>query len=290
MLGDTQQSSPQSPKDPVVGRLAPSPTGALHLGNARSFLLAWMFAAVAGSSTHRTYTCRGSSRAPWSRFRGPEMARNGLGRRAPKHGRLEGSNYVQSAGVYEEALQELIKDERVYPCICSRKTLPCNSPPSRPRATVPGTCRERWRTLIMPRHTSPSASLAGGLRSFLDAQSFEDQHCGLQNSSLSSGRDFVVAQGFNKVGYQLAVCIDDHRKASPMFYVATIFSRALTDNWPSTNTWAGHPKFWALATDTGRRRQALSKRHGDGKSQPCVESVVRPRESVALSPTLGWTV
>lgn len=27
---------------PVVGRLAPSPTGALHLGNARSFLLAWL--------------------------------------------------------------------------------------------------------------------------------------------------------------------------------------------------------------------------------------------------------
>ena len=26
----------------IVGRLAPSPTGALHLGNARSFLLAWL--------------------------------------------------------------------------------------------------------------------------------------------------------------------------------------------------------------------------------------------------------
>ncbi|HZN41323.1 MAG TPA: glutamate--tRNA ligase family protein, partial [Planctomycetota bacterium] len=25
-----------------VGRLAPSPTGALHLGNARTFLLAWL--------------------------------------------------------------------------------------------------------------------------------------------------------------------------------------------------------------------------------------------------------
>ena len=26
---------------PLVGRLAPSPTGRLHLGHARSFLLAW---------------------------------------------------------------------------------------------------------------------------------------------------------------------------------------------------------------------------------------------------------
>ncbi|MFQ5748369.1 MAG: glutamate--tRNA ligase family protein, partial [Planctomycetota bacterium] len=31
-----------------TGRLAPSPTGALHLGNARSFLLAWLDARARG--------------------------------------------------------------------------------------------------------------------------------------------------------------------------------------------------------------------------------------------------
>ena len=31
------------------GRLAPSPTGALHLGNARSFLLAWLQARKLGA-------------------------------------------------------------------------------------------------------------------------------------------------------------------------------------------------------------------------------------------------
>lgn len=30
-----------SAERPLVGRLAPSPTGLLHLGHARSFLLAW---------------------------------------------------------------------------------------------------------------------------------------------------------------------------------------------------------------------------------------------------------
>ena len=33
---------------PVVGRLAPSPTGGLHLGHARTFLLAWHLARKAG--------------------------------------------------------------------------------------------------------------------------------------------------------------------------------------------------------------------------------------------------
>ena len=32
----------ESTEPRVRGRLAPSPTGALHLGNARSFLLAWL--------------------------------------------------------------------------------------------------------------------------------------------------------------------------------------------------------------------------------------------------------
>ncbi|MHC5542729.1 glutamate--tRNA ligase family protein, partial [Singulisphaera rosea] len=31
-----------------VGRLAPSPTGGLHLGHARTFLLAWLAARVDG--------------------------------------------------------------------------------------------------------------------------------------------------------------------------------------------------------------------------------------------------
>lgn len=32
------------------GRLAPSPTGALHLGNARTFLVAWLRARCAGGA------------------------------------------------------------------------------------------------------------------------------------------------------------------------------------------------------------------------------------------------
>src|SRR5204862_7438995 len=36
--------------DPVRTRLAPSPTGALHVGNARTFLLTWLHARAAGES------------------------------------------------------------------------------------------------------------------------------------------------------------------------------------------------------------------------------------------------
>ena len=36
----------------LVGRLAPSPTGLLHVGNARSLLLAWLAARHVGGAIH----------------------------------------------------------------------------------------------------------------------------------------------------------------------------------------------------------------------------------------------
>src|SRR5262245_40123377 len=37
-----------APPRPITGRLAPSPTGGLHLGHARTFLVAWLSARRAG--------------------------------------------------------------------------------------------------------------------------------------------------------------------------------------------------------------------------------------------------
>src|SRR5262245_23797762 len=37
-------SRPDAPGHRTIGRLAPSPTGGLHLGNARTFLIAWLAA------------------------------------------------------------------------------------------------------------------------------------------------------------------------------------------------------------------------------------------------------
>src|ERR671939_2098652 len=39
---------PPDPLVPLVGRLAPSPTGAQHVGNARTYLLAWLSARARG--------------------------------------------------------------------------------------------------------------------------------------------------------------------------------------------------------------------------------------------------
>lgn len=118
----------QTPTDrPVVGRLAPSPTGAQHLGNARTCLLAWLSARSAGGRVVLRVEDIDSPRVkPWAIEQaivdlrwlgldwdeGPDVG----GRHAP---------YLQTQRIetYQHALQRLIESGQAYPCTCSRKDI-----------------------------------------------------------------------------------------------------------------------------------------------------------------------
>ena len=43
-MSDASATQSDTPNRPVRLRVAPSPTGALHLGNARTFLVTWLLA------------------------------------------------------------------------------------------------------------------------------------------------------------------------------------------------------------------------------------------------------
>ena len=70
----------------VVGRLAPSPTGGLHLGHARTFLIAWLAARRAGGRVILRIEDLDRSRvraeARCDGARGPPLAGTRLGRGA----------------------------------------------------------------------------------------------------------------------------------------------------------------------------------------------------------------
>ena len=96
-----------------VGRLAPSPTGALHLGNVRTFMIAWL---------------RARSRGGRVIFRMEDLDhpkdKPGAAAQAVEDLRWLGfdwdEEYVQSErkAIYRETLEAL--GDRVYPCVCSR--------------------------------------------------------------------------------------------------------------------------------------------------------------------------
>src|SRR5216683_262164 len=101
---------------PVVGRLAPSPTGAQHVGNARTYLIAWLSARSRGGRVVLRMEDIDSPRIK------PGAAEQALDDLRWLGLDWDGEPLVQTQRVpiYEAALRQLQRGERVYPCTCTR--------------------------------------------------------------------------------------------------------------------------------------------------------------------------
>jgi glutamyl-tRNA synthetase len=214
--------SVKTPSEPsgasVRGRLAPSPTGALHLGNARSFLLAWLSVRSRGGTLvlrmedldHPKVKPNAQAQAledlAWLGLDWDE----GPGRCGPH------APYRQSERVahYREALDKLREQGLAYPCTCSRAdVLAAQSAPHAedhgPR--YPGTCRGRHATYEDAQNALPEGRLpAWRFRTPEREVRFRDRFAGEQHDNVAdSAGDFVLARHPDGAGYQLAVVVDD---------------------------------------------------------------------------------
>ena len=129
------------------GRLAPSPTGALHLGNIRTFMIAWLRArSLGGEIVFRMEDLDHPKTKPGAEAQAMEDLR-WLGFDWDEGPDVGGpfAPYVQSRRreLYAEALARLVRDGRAYPCVCARRDV--ESAQSAPHAGEtlfdPGTCR-----------------------------------------------------------------------------------------------------------------------------------------------------
>ena len=124
-----------------VGRLAPSPTGALHLGNVRTFLIAWLRArSLGGKMVFRMEDLDHPKDKP------------GAAADAVRDLRWLGfdwdEEYVQSErkDLYRDALSSLVSRGLAYPCVCSRRDVEAaqSAPHEGEQLFYPGTCRDRF--------------------------------------------------------------------------------------------------------------------------------------------------
>jgi glutamyl/glutaminyl-tRNA synthetase len=211
-----QVSSDLSPcsNEGYRGRLAPSPTGLLHLGHARTF---WI-AAQRAIANRGTLILRNEDLDP-QRSR-PEFARamiedlRWLGidwSEGPDCGGPCGP-YSQSERrtFYLEAWRRLREGGFLYPCVCSRKDLAQsasapNDADDEPK--YPGTCRERKNL----GDVSDPAGVNWRFR-IPDGQAIEftDLNLGLQRYVTGGDfGDFLVWRRDDVPAYQLAVVVDD---------------------------------------------------------------------------------
>ena len=124
-----------------VGRYAPSPSGDLHVGNARTALLAWLWARSEGGRfllrIEDLDPDRSRPRSPSARWR--------ISRRSASTGTETPVRQSERGALYERALEQLAAAGLVYPCFCSRADVrAADGRPARPEGAraYPGTCRE----------------------------------------------------------------------------------------------------------------------------------------------------
>ncbi|MEG2171691.1 MAG: tRNA glutamyl-Q(34) synthetase GluQRS [Desulfovibrionaceae bacterium] len=202
---------------PPIGRLAPSPTGYLHLGNAWAFLLAWLAARAGdGSIMLRMEDIDPDRSRPhfaeailrdlhWLGLNwddGPDIG----GPHAP---------YVQSqrSEYYAAALHQLTGQGHTYPCYCTRKelrTLAAAPHVGDAGAPYPNTCRS-----LSP--AQRTAQEQAGRRATLRLRCPDEAHVdfidgiqGPQHMRLHDcGGDFALRRSDGVIAYQLAVVVDD---------------------------------------------------------------------------------
>jgi glutamyl-tRNA synthetase len=197
----------------VKGRLAPSPTGAQHLGNARTYLLAWLSARSQGGSVVLRIEDIDSPRVkPWATQQAIDDLR-WLGLDWDEGPDVGGANspYIQTqrSDSYSLAIAKLLELDRIYPCTCTRTDI--DAAASAPHESIDG-----------PRYSGHCANWHRGdplpepgtycwrYRTSDETLRIHDRVKGEQSINVAKQLgDFPVTRKTLEAAYQLAVVIDD---------------------------------------------------------------------------------
>ncbi|KQC09009.1 MAG: hypothetical protein APR62_03570 [Smithella sp. SDB] len=197
-------------------RFAPSPTGELHVGNARTALFNWMFARHHGGSFILRIEDTDESRSDITYQKNLLNDLDWLGLDWDEGPGKDGScgPYKQSERleIYKKHLQKLIDADLVYPCYCTEEEL-----------------EEERQTLIlskrMPRYMGKCRNLTAKERKKLEEDGrnpsyrfkvqpqvieFKDLIRGIMKFEGETIGDFIIVRSNGMPAYNFAVVIDDH--------------------------------------------------------------------------------
>ena len=280
----------------IRGRLAPSPTGALHLGNARTFLIAWLRARAANGKIilrmedldHPKVKPNAAAEAledlrwlglDWDE--GPDIG-----------GPFAPYTQTQRLDYYAAALETLREKNLVYPCVCSRKDVAEGQ--SAPHGSeeglfYPNTCREKFADFESAAQTFNDGRIPAWRFKVAPGSEvvFYDAFCGEQRQRVDEATgDFVIARHATGAGYMLAVVVDDAamqisevvrgNDLLPATPRQLLLYRALGLREP---VFAHVP---LVVAEDGRR---LAKRHGDTRLRAIREAGVPAEEVLGV---LAW--
>jgi glutamyl-tRNA synthetase len=299
----------------IVGRLAPSPTGSQHLGNARTLLLAWWLARSASGKLFLRIEDLDTPRIkPWAtgqaiedlKWLGIDWDDIRQGEDSLTSDSADEAYWIQSNRTqrYTEVLDRLKALEAVYPCTCTRSDIEASQ--SAPHELVPnnmgvaahldgvvypGTCSSRC-VRDAEKLDAKQQKYAWRFRLSSQSKHWKDQFAGIQelsNPQKTLG-DFVVARSSGSPAYQIAVVVDDHDmgvnqvvRGADLIY-STYRQLAIYKIFDWTP-----PSYYHFPLVVGPDGKRLAKRHGDTRLSQYREQGVTPEQVIGfLAYRSGW--
>ena len=197
----------------VIGRYAPSPSGALHLGNIATSLLTWLDVRSNGGTLvfrmedldpDRSSVKYALQIADDLRFLGLDWD---IGWNAEPT-----SEYAQSnrSKLYDDIFNMLLSRDMLYPCYCSRSQRLAASAPHPDEHTYDAGCRCRYLSKLERAELEKSGRRPAWKVKAPDKEiSFTDLHYGFHRENLINSGDFIIKRSDGVYAYQLAVSFDD---------------------------------------------------------------------------------
>jgi len=273
-------------------RFAPSPSGYLHIGGARTALFNWLWArsqggvfAIRSEDTDQERSSIESVRAILDAFRWLGMDWD----EGPEVGGPCGP-YFQSErkAIYREHVERLIREGKAFRCFCTkeeldraREALKAKDPKA--QFVYPGTCRERKDEPDLPHVVRFKTPREG-------STDFVDRVFGAISTPNASQQDFVLVRTDGYPLYNLAATVDDHL----MDITLVARARDHVGNTPQQILlyrafgWEP-PEFAHLPMMLSPKGEKLSKRHASVSVQEYRERGYPPMGVLNYIVRFGWS-
>ena len=284
-------------QSPVRVRFAPSPTGSLHIGGARTAYFNWLFArkhqgvfVLRIDDTDKQRSTEDSYRQILDSFRwlnidwdeGPEIG----GPYGP---------YRQSERqhIYRAQLERLIAEDKVYPCFCTQEELAAQREDAQKRGETPrysGRCRHLShdeRRARIERGEHPAYRIQSPTAGTTVVHDIIRGDVEFQNTELD---DFIVWKADDTPTYHFASCVDD----ALMAITHVIRAEEHLSNTPrhvALFTALGFPVplFAHVPMILAPDRSKLSKRHGATSVEEYRQQGILPEALVNYLLLLGFS-
>jgi glutamyl-tRNA synthetase len=279
---------------PIIGslprvRFAPSPTGYLHVGGARTALFNWLYARHCGGTLILRIEDTDAERSTAEMVEGILQGMRWLGLNWD-----EGPFYqTDRVDLYRSIAAKLLKSAHAYYCFCSKEDLESRRAQAVAGGRPPryeGTCRKISREEAAHRKAAGDAAVVRFKVSESGNTAFDDAVFGRVEFANAEVEDFVLLRSDNGPTYHLSVVSDDiDMKITHVIRGADHISNTPKQVMLYEALGVPAPLFAHVPLILGPDKTRLSKRHGATSVLAYREEGIVPEAFRNFLALLGWS-